>query len=198
MLVLFSGAMNDAEENISTKQSSSSEETRISCKDGNKGWTSGVGTSPGKRPQKINAAPLLGFRLPKQCRLRKPEEFRLVYSQGRRFDGEFMIAFVLPSNDEFHKVGITASRKSIGKAHDRNRAKRLLRETFRLSKNELYSLKGRYCWVLNAKRSLLQVKLEEPLNDFRRIIERLKKEENSILSEKSHVEVNTTKSTGNV
>ncbi len=193
MLVLFSGAMNHAEENISTEQSSSSEETWISRKDGDKGRTSGVGTSPSEGSQKTNTAPLLGFRLPKQCRLRKPKEFRLVYSQGRRFDGEFMIAFVLPSNDEFHKVGITASRKAIGKAHDRNRAKRLLREAFRLSKDELYSLKGRYYWVLNAKRSLLQVKLEKPLNDFRRIIERLKKEENSILSEKGRVEVNNTK-----
>jgi ribonuclease P protein component len=172
--------MNHAKENISTEQSSSSEKAWISCENGDKGRKSSVSASSSERTQEVNATSLLGFRFPKECRLRKSEEYQLVYSQGRRFDGEFMVVFILPSNSQLHKVGITASKKAIGKAHDRNRAKRLLRETYRLSKNELYSLKGRYYWVLNAKRSLLRVKLEKPLNDFRRIIEKLKKEEDSV------------------
>jgi ribonuclease P protein component len=117
------------------------------------------------------------FVLPKECRIAKSAEFRLVYSEGKRFDGRFMTLFLRPANSGFHRLGVTASKKGIGKAHERNRAKRLLREAFRLSKNELNELTGRYDWVLNARRSLLKVKLEKPLKDFRQLIKHVRNSE---------------------
>jgi ribonuclease P protein component len=57
----------------------------------------------------------------------------------------------------------------------RNRAKRLLRESFRLSKAELSELETKFDWVLNARRSLLRVKLEQPLAEFRQMVERVGK-----------------------
>lgn len=168
---------NYAKENLSTKQSSSGEKTRIPRADVNQKRSRRFSAPPRQRSQEINAASLLRFDLPKDNRLRKSADFRRVYAQGKRFDGRFMTAFILPSRDEFHKLGITASKKAIGKAHDRNRAKRLLREAFRLSKAELGGLKGKYIWVLNARRGLLRTKLEMPLQDFRQIIETVKNSE---------------------
>jgi ribonuclease P protein component len=173
-----------AKENLSTKQSSSGEKTRIQSQNGDQERQSRLSAPPRQGTQEINAASLLKFDLPKASRLRKSAEFRRVYTEGKRFDGRFMTVFVLPSKTESHKIGITASKKGIGKAFERNRAKRLLREAFRLSRAELNELKGRYDWVLNARRRLLQVKLEKPLEDFRQIIETVKNSES---------ELNTTK-----
>jgi ribonuclease P protein component len=165
-----------AKENIPTEQSPPRKETRFPSENGDQKRASRFETTPREGTQEINGAALLkkDFRLPKQNRLRKPREFRRVYEAGKRIQGRFMTVFISPSETSFQRLGITASKKAIGKAHERNRAKRLLREAFRLSRAELDQLQIKYDWVLNARRSLLEVKLEKPLAEFRQLIEKVK------------------------
>ena len=108
--------------------------------------------------------------MPKDARLRKPAEFRAVYDGGKRFDGRLVTAFVLPTRLEQHRLGITASRKMSRLAVKRNRAKRLLREAFRLTGSELASLRNSYDWVFNARRLIIEAKAEAVAADLRRLI----------------------------
>jgi len=115
--------------------------------------------------------------LPKDARLRKSAEFRLVYNEGKRFEGRLVTVFVLSTGLTQHRLGITASRKMSRLAVKRNRAKRLLREAFRLTGGELGVLKKRYDWVFNARRSLLEVKAEAVIADLKRIITQVERSE---------------------
>lgn len=112
--------------------------------------------------------------------LRSSGDFRRVYAIGRRYEGSFMTAFVYPNGLEHHRFGITASRKAIGNAVERNRCKRLLRETLRLNGSALDGMKLRYDWVLNARRSLLRVKVAASLQDFQKIISRVLSDEQEL------------------
>jgi ribonuclease P protein component len=103
-------------------------------------------------------------------KLRKPAEFRSVYEAGKRFDGRLMTAFVRQNDSVQHRLGITASKRVSRLAVDRNRMKRLLREMFRLSEATLQGVEPPLDWVLNAKRSLLKVKLADALADFQKIV----------------------------
>lgn len=176
------------EENLSTEQSPPRKETRFSLAYEDKIGAQRDQTPQIERTQEINAVPLLNFGLPKENRLRKPREFQAVYKKGKRIEGRFMTVFIVPSETSFQRLGITASKKAIGNAVQRNRAKRLLREAFRLSKLELSDLNVNYDWVLNARRYLLKVKLEKPLEEFRQIVAKvreleLNKGEESVVSE---------------
>jgi ribonuclease P protein component len=74
-------------------------------------------------------------------------------------------------------MGITASKKAVGNAVARNRAKRLLREAFRLNAASLGELGIKYDWVLNARRYLLRTRVQAPLEELREIISRIASEE---------------------
>ena len=122
-------------------------------------------------PVKVNEA------LPKRCRLSARAEFQKVYAEGRRYDGRLMAAFLRRNELDYHRLGLTASTKAVGKSVDRNRARRLLREVFRRSPKELSSLNNRYDWVINAKRSLLNSNEELRFGEFRKIIDQVARDE---------------------
>jgi ribonuclease P protein component len=75
------------------------------------------------------------FRLPAQATLRTDREFRALFEQGQRAYGNLISICVLRATSEW-KVGFVAGRR-IGGAVMRNRAKRVMREAFRLNRHRI-------------------------------------------------------------
>ena len=65
-------------------------------------------------------------------------EFVFAYRRGRKVVTPYFVFYVSENKAGKNKLGITVS-KAIGKAHDRNRAKRIIREAYRqcLEKREV-------------------------------------------------------------
>ena len=79
---------------------------------------------------------LLTFAFPKSLHLRKPAEFSAVYDARVRESRGPLLIYALPNALGHPRIGLSTSRK-VGNAVRRNRIRRLLREAFRLSKEEL-------------------------------------------------------------
>jgi ribonuclease P protein component len=68
--------------------------------------------------------------------LKKNIEFQRVYSRGRYSVSKFLVVYVLSNNSDKTRVGITTSKK-VGKAVNRNRIRRLIKENLRLLSDNL-------------------------------------------------------------
>lgn len=59
------------------------------------------------------------------------------------------------------------------RAVDRNRAKRLIREAFRLNKFELSAFKNRYDWVFNARRPIVEKGVNTVVKELQLVFEKV-------------------------
>lgn len=78
----------------------------------------------------------MDFRCGRQDKLLKKQEFDRVFRQGRRFRGNRIEFIYLKNGLDRSRIGLVVSRK-VGKATIRSRAKRVLREVFRLNRGRL-------------------------------------------------------------
>jgi ribonuclease P protein component len=68
--------------------------------------------------------------------LKKNYEFKYVLTKGRFYRGKYITIYIKENRNKKNIIGIAVNTK-LGKAVKRNHAKRLIRENFRLIKNNL-------------------------------------------------------------
>ena len=99
---------------------------------------------------------------PQQFRVVKTAEYRKLYKAGRKTHSESFVLFSCENGLGHSRLGITVSRK-VGGAVVRNRIKRLFREIFRRSREEI---PNQLDMVVNAKAACVGVSYVELRAEF--------------------------------
>ena len=68
--------------------------------------------------------------------LKKNNEFRTIYKKGRYKAGKYLVMYVMPNKKDINRIGITTG-KRFGNSVQRNRMKRIIRESYRLSRDRM-------------------------------------------------------------
>ena len=124
----------------------------------------------------------------KNCAIKENHLYRKTYQGGKRAAAASLCVYVLrdkksnylkkanPEKKAINRVGITASKK-VGGAVERNRAKRVLREAYRLIDASIGVKKG-YLIVIAARESATVVKMQDAMRDMQYCLRRLDMLEN--------------------
>ena len=110
------------------------------------------------------ATPPNALKLPPARRMRRPGEFKRVYSTGRRFGNEFFTANTQRNDLTWARLGMSIAARNLRRAVDRNRVRRLIRESFRMHQQELPALDiiiGARASTIKADRADLRASLDK-------------------------------------
>ena len=96
-------------------------------------------------------------------------KYRRVFDRGRVLRARLFTAYVLKSEDAGRQAGVVVSKKSFQDAVDRNRAKRILRDGFRLISAELPENAD---WVFVGRSALRDKRTDDVVEELRRLVKR--------------------------
>lgn len=113
--------------------------------------------------------------LPRNERIARRRDFVEIYENGTRQHGRFTVVFFRPNAMGHPRIGVTATRK-FGKAHDRNKVKRWVREVYRRNRGPLGLSTVSIDFVVNIKGAATDARFDDFSRDlvrsFRKALDR--------------------------
>src|ERR1700761_7006923 len=101
---------------------------------------------------------------PASHRMLRPAQFKRAYADGKPFSNEFFTVNVVPNEVAWARLGMSIAARNLRRAVDRNRIRRLIRESFRMHQQGLPPVDiiiGARPSVLQADRACLNAALEK-------------------------------------
>jgi ribonuclease P protein component len=69
--------------------------------------------------------------------MRRPAEFKSAFARGKRFGNELFTASARPNDLTWARLGMSIAARTLRRAVDRNRVRRIIRESFRVHQRTL-------------------------------------------------------------
>jgi len=98
-------------------------------------------------------------------------KYKRIFAEKRSFYGRTVVIWVTRGNDAGRRAGVVVSERTFHRAVDRNRAKRLMREAFRLSRHNLVQDTD---LILIARAGIAGRKCQDVMRDFETVCRRAK------------------------
>ena len=103
--------------------------------------------------------------------LRKKDDFDRIYKKGKSI-GERYVVIIFHKNDlPYNRTAFLASKK-VGNSVQRNRAKRLMKESFRHLESEI---KKGYDFIIIARKPILDCKMDDVMKSISRAMKKGKR-----------------------
>ena len=130
-----------------------------------------AGTLPAADPPPAAAAAhsRTGSGLSRRQRVAESHIFREAYDRGPKYVGRLMVLWLRSGEGASLRLGVVASKRAFRRSVDRSRARRLLREAFRLNR---YRFGGAFDVIIVARQALFGASRQDAERDLLRLAEK--------------------------
>ncbi len=108
----------------------------------------------------------------KTIMIKKNFEFKYLFSKGKFVYGTYIHMYIKETNRKYNKLGIAVSKKQ-GKAVERNRIKRLIRENYKIFENNI-KLGTNILIIINKEKNIKEISYYDIKENFERTLKKAK------------------------